>query len=103
MSVTAVELMRAGLQFYHREQDGQPRVKGPAELRAVLLAEIARRADALAAQPVRAGEHPRLTTEPSPRWGGCDCCNDPMPAHVGGWCPLCAGAHRELARRSKTP
>lgn len=31
----------------------------------------------------------------APRFGGCDCCLEPLPPHRGGMCPLCAAASRK--------
>ena len=84
--MTALEFTRAGVTFRH--VNGRPTYDAPEDVRDQLLAEVARRAATILAEPPR-GTH---------RWGACEVCGDPMAPHRGGMCELCVAARRSALR-----
>ena len=104
MTTTALDLHKRGVRFERDNVTGRLRLKGPKYVLDAAREEIERRASLFAALPPRAPFTPRrITPAPSPQgraayYGRCEHCDDPMPKHRGGTCPLCEAAGRWLAR-----
>lgn len=86
--VSWAELYARGARSGH--EGGKLFLECPPALDEELRAEIYRRAPAMAA--------PRRI--PGIYSGACDACGEPLPAHRGGWCPLCTAA-RDVALRGR--
>lgn len=98
MHLSVQRLEQQGVKFFY--ENGTACCYAPDQYVEVVREEIARRVALMVPHVPTEGHVPmiRITTEPELRWGACQTCNDPMPAHVGGMCMLCIAGLRGALR-----